>query len=92
MVLLQWLRLLLDKWLGIATFFSADTYIPKPLRGIHDWQDMKGSRTCVQCRADIKDRGFSREVLSGPEVAVLCVTSFYVAKGTVWNDFIVEGL
>ena len=36
--------------------------LPKPLRGNHDWQDMKGSRTCVQCRADIKDRGFGREI------------------------------
>ena len=40
------------------------TTIPKQLRGNHNWQDMKGSRTCVMCRIDIqdKDRGFGREI------------------------------
>lgn len=40
----------------------AITTLPKPLRDNHDWQNMKGNRTCVQCRADIKDRDFDREI------------------------------
>ena len=38
------------------------TILPRLLRGNHNWQDLKGSRTCIQCRIDIKGRGFGREI------------------------------
>ena len=38
------------------------TTLPKPLRGNHEWQDLKTIRQCLMCRLDRQKRGFGTEI------------------------------